>query len=361
VSDGSAVAPPPEAGRWREPPEPRAVLRAAGVARSEALNAAHLHDLSRSHALTLVQLPDGSAYVVKRVSRDAHDAGRSLAAELYAYRVASWRADFAAVLPTAVHVDERRQVLALVAAPPEQLFYAQYLSPGFPGRELGAALGRALATVHTATTGIPLLTVAACGVVALPDTPEEHRRIGGESEAARTVANAVIADAELAEALRRTAAALVPACLIHADVKWDNVVMDPGPPARVLLFDWELSGRGDPAWDLGSAVADSVSLTARLSGASALDSDPVQWLDPTLTALLAAYGDACELAGSSAFAERVTGCWVARSVHLALECAASLEDPDHAAVREVLEVARRLASRHEAVATAVRRALGARA
>jgi hypothetical protein len=348
------VVPPQGRAAWREPPAPRAVLCAAGVATLEAIEAAHLHDLSRSHMLTLAELPDGTAYVVKCVSEEAHAAGRSLAAELYTYRLASWRPELASVLPTTVHLDERRQVLALVAAPAGDLFPAQGLLPGFPSTDLAAALGRALAALHAATTGVPLLTVAACGVVHLPDTPEEERQIGNGSAAATAVARAVVADGKLAAALRRAAASLRPACLIHADVKWDNAVLEPGPPARVTLFDWELSGLGDPAWDVGAALADTVSLTVRVRGPAALPGDPAEWLSPALRSLLAAYTSHSAAADEpSAFAERVAGCWIARTIHLALECAASLDDPDHPLVQDLLAAARRLAGRHDAVAEAV--------
>lgn len=344
-------------GSWRKPPRPRAVLRAAGVASGDTLDAARLSDLSRSHALTRVELPDGSAYVIKCVSQEAHDAGRSLAAELYTYRLASWRPDLAAVLPTVVHIDERQQVLVLDAAPSEHLFLARCVSTGFPDPDLGAALGRALAALHAATTGVPLLTVAACGIVGLPDAAERDWRLGDDSPAAVAIVRDVVADAQLAGSLRRTAAALRPVCLIHADVKWDNAVLDPGPPAHVRLFDWELSGRGDPAWDVGSALADSVSLVARLDGFATLAPDPVRWLSPVLQALLCAYDVPSAAGPSGDFAERVTGCWVARTIHLALECASSLEDRDHAVVRELLDLARRLTAHHDALRHAVADAL----
>jgi aminoglycoside phosphotransferase (APT) family kinase protein len=337
---------------FREPPEPRAVLRAAGVARADE---ARLHDVSRSHALTFAELPDGSAYVVKRVSPEAHADGRSLAAELYAYRLASWRPGLAAVLPQPVHLDERRQVLALVAAPPQHLYAAQALRPGFPPPELAAALGRALAALHAATVGVPLVTTAACGVLHMPDAREGDIGMTTRSEAARAVARVLADDAELAPSLRRTARLLRPSCLVHADVKWDNAVLDPGPPARVRLFDWELSGRGDPAWDVGAAVADTVSLTVRLHGSSALPGDPARWLTPALEALLGAYGGSAD-----GLSERVAGCWVARTVHLALECAAALDDPGDGVVHELLGCARRLAGRNGAVVAAVHDALAGR-
>ena len=45
-------------------------------------------------------------------------------------------------------------------------------------------------------------------------------------------------------------------CVIHNDWRFDNVVLDPGEPTRVVgVLDWELATIGDPLMDLGSALA----------------------------------------------------------------------------------------------------------
>jgi aminoglycoside phosphotransferase (APT) family kinase protein len=48
----------------------------------------------------------------------------------------------------------------------------------------------------------------------------------------------------------------VGACVIHNDWRFDNVVLDPADPTRVIaVLDWELATVGDPLMDLGSALA----------------------------------------------------------------------------------------------------------
>ena len=48
----------------------------------------------------------------------------------------------------------------------------------------------------------------------------------------------------------------VATCLIHNDWRFDNLVLDPAEPTRVLgVLDWEMSTRGDPLMDLGGALA----------------------------------------------------------------------------------------------------------
>ena len=183
--------------------------------------------------------------------------------------------------------------------------------------------------------------------------------IGDGSPAALEVARSAAGDPILAPVLRRGAAALRPDRLVHGDVKWDNAILDPGPPPRVRLFDWELSGHGDPAWDVASALADTVSLTVRLRGCAALPADPVAWVSPVLAALLVAYAEALRASEplDGGLGERVALLWAARSVHLALECAASIGAADAPVVSELLESARALAGAVDAVAAAVTAAM----
>lgn len=346
----SAAAP------WREPPDPLAVLREAGVAPPEVIEGARLEDLSRSHSVVFAELPDRSRFVVKRVSSRAHGDGRNLAAELFVYRLASWNPDLARVLPEAVHLDERNQVVALVAGCPEDLFPVQGSRSGFPSLELSAALGRVLAALHGATEGLPLPMAANCGVLLLPDAEPEERGVTGGSEVAAAVAEGVARDPDFATALRRAHEMIRPSCLVHGDVKWDNCILQAGPPARVLLFDWELSGYGDPAWDLGAALAEALRSAVRLDGEGAPTSGSGDRLSRSQSALLGAYGEARWEEGLPA---RTVGCWIGRVIHLALECASMVDDPDHPIVRELLAVARDLIENEDATVEAVDDALSA--
>jgi aminoglycoside phosphotransferase (APT) family kinase protein len=48
----------------------------------------------------------------------------------------------------------------------------------------------------------------------------------------------------------------VATCVIHNDWRFDNVVLDPGEPTRVIgVLDWEMATLGDPLMDLGNALA----------------------------------------------------------------------------------------------------------
>ncbi len=45
-------------------------------------------------------------------------------------------------------------------------------------------------------------------------------------------------------------------CLIHGDYRFDNLVLDPDDPLKIIaVLDWELATVGDPLMDLGNAMA----------------------------------------------------------------------------------------------------------
>jgi len=48
----------------------------------------------------------------------------------------------------------------------------------------------------------------------------------------------------------------LPHVLVHNDFRFDNLVLDPTDPTRIVgVLDWELATVGDPLMDLGSALA----------------------------------------------------------------------------------------------------------
>lgn len=45
-------------------------------------------------------------------------------------------------------------------------------------------------------------------------------------------------------------------CIVHNDFRFDNVVLDPADPSRVIgVLDWEMATIGDPLMDLGNTLA----------------------------------------------------------------------------------------------------------
>jgi aminoglycoside phosphotransferase (APT) family kinase protein len=85
-----------------------------------------------------------------------------------------------------------------------------------------------------------------------------RRQVEGWSERYRKARTPDVPDAE---PLMQWLQAHLPAesgraALIHNDYKFDNVVLDPGNPLRIIgVLDWEMATLGDPLMDLGCSLA----------------------------------------------------------------------------------------------------------
>lgn len=153
-----------------------------------------------------------------------------------------------------------------------------------------AAAARALAAVHAAPVPgdlpptDPAARLARAWTVVTPR--DVTRYASGYAEALRHLRRD-----GLAPLVARTAAEWTPAALVHGDVKSDNVLCgaDPHAPAPLTLVDWEAGGLGDPRWDVGCLIGDS--LFTWLSGID-LDAGPTldDWMaaaDPPFAAVQA--------------------------------------------------------------------------
>jgi len=101
-----------------------------------------------------------------------------------------------------------------------------------------------------------------------------------------------------------------PNCLIHSDVKGDNIlVLSRRGGASAWLLDWEMVALGDAAWDVGSMFADylglwvsSVPITGEHPAAHylSLARFPLTRLRPAIRAFWASYRAARGLTGGAA-------------------------------------------------------------
>jgi aminoglycoside phosphotransferase (APT) family kinase protein len=116
---------------------------------------------------------------------------------------------------------------------------------------MAGAFVRTLAQLHAVDAGAPPL--AALG------RPQGYvqRQVAGWTrrwQASRT--DDVIAIDRVAAWLEAHRPPERGAGLVHNDFKYDNLVVDPGDPARVrAILDWEMATVGDPLMDLGTALA----------------------------------------------------------------------------------------------------------
>jgi aminoglycoside phosphotransferase (APT) family kinase protein len=131
-----------------------------------------------------------------------------------------------------------------------------------PGLELGPALIRALSeSLIDGLAELHSLDWVAAGLGDLGH-PEGYvvRQVTGWTKRYQDSKTDDIPDVEqiaawLAERMERVAGKSG-AALIHNDWKYDNLVLDPNDPTRIIgVLDWEMSTIGDPLMDLGTTLA----------------------------------------------------------------------------------------------------------
>ncbi|MBV8729105.1 MAG: phosphotransferase [Acidobacteriia bacterium] len=126
--------------------------------------------------------------------------------------------------------------------------------------------------------------------------------------------------------------AWTPSCLIHGDVKWDNMLIcnSESPDPELLLVDWEMGVFGDPCWDIGSVF--QAYLNAWLYSMpfhETLSADilvnragwPLDSLQPSIRAFWESYAAGIEVdqSASRAMLSRSVRCGAARMIQSAYE------------------------------------------
>lgn len=317
-----------------------------------------VEDLSRSHLVTRVTGPGGTAVVVKTPGPETRRMRRGLASELFVYRLATWLDDVTATVPEPLAIDEGRQVLVLDGrgrVPLVQRILERPDGPQWAAEALGAAMGR----WHRATTGLAIAPTVL--PLALDLVQERDATVAMLAAPARAVAERLLHTEHTGEALRRLRTAWRPACIVHGDLKWDNCVADPAGDAAsgIRVIDWETAGFGDPAWDVGCAIAEQFAFDVALGRAGAEQDAHRQ--DGVVCRLLSAYAQTARVpAGERGdLADRAATAAPARLAQLALEHA----DADARAGRPSLSgalagLAETVARAHDALLDRWRPALG---
>ncbi len=298
------------AAQFRPSPLPEALVR-WGVLRPADAAAASVSDLSCSHLVRRVGTP-ASALVVKFETPDRPGLDR----ERLVHRLAVHLPPLREVLPPAHLLDERAPlVLGDLDAVPGDLdaVLGDLGSSGPPGdsrtqdpADAAGVLGTMLAGVHRSTAGLPLPRAIEPSLLLLVREwcqglgSHGHRRLVADlaPDTAAVVA-AVARDRALREAVVELGDDTA-VCLVHHDLTQRNLWFGRVPGSGVLrgyLLDWELAGLGDPAVDLGWALADL--LLADGSGVPRPATRPLscvsRLLPPSAVALLTAYRDAAGL------------------------------------------------------------------
>lgn len=106
----------------------------------------------------------------------------------------------------------------------------------------------------------------------------------------------------LGEALTKLANSVIPCCLTHNDLKLNNILVhtnwQQSTNSIIRLIDWERSGWGDPAFDLGTLISSYVQLWLRslviskslsLEESLSLAMTPLEKLQPSIATLTQVY------------------------------------------------------------------------
>lgn len=308
--------------------------------------------LTRSHQVVRVTAPDGRAVIVKQPTPEARQIGRNLNRELYVYRLAGWMDALSKMIPAPLLIDEARQLLVCESLAFELNWPDEMNIEPISALGVAKQLGQAMAGWHRETKDVVLDPSPAPGILYIADAIAPA--LEGRSGSAQAFLRSVAADSEFCEALREGAEVYQPTCLIHGDIRPDNWVVRRDKESLMLkIFDWEMSGLGDPAWDIGSACAESVIHLIR-TGASAIP-NASGWpplAAPALREFLCAYVatqggiDASNLATW----DRIALLSATRLLHVASEWAEYSYNMDGGGVDKIVGQARNLLRARQAVA-----------
>jgi hypothetical protein len=217
----------------------------------------------RRHQNLRVTLPAGArGFFVKQADVLAVGAHESVAAEGRFYVGVPNRPALARIVPSLLRYDEDRRVVVLEQLADHRTVRELIVAEGplrFPTR-MWRQMGELLAVVHAAAPGERARVPWILDTV---DPAVDSLAVLGPA-ALRTFQ--IVQNSRIRDGLRAAAGLWEPTCFTHGDLRVDNVLvgqggLDPaGFPAaeEVRLVDWELSGQGDPRWDIAGALADAV-------------------------------------------------------------------------------------------------------
>ena len=247
-----------DAPREVRPGEELDLPRLAEWLRSQQLPSQELRQeqFPRGHSnLTYLIHAGGRQYVLRRPPRGskvrtAHDMGREarILEKLHPVFPLAPRVlaicDDAAVLGAPFYLMERIEG-AILRGPslPEGM--------SLPVEKVSALCGSFVRTL-VALHGVDF---AAAGLTGKPQG-YVRRQVTGWTERWQAAKTEEVPDVEeIARWLGERLPAERAAAFIHNDFKYDNLVLDPADPARVVgVLDWEMSTVGDPLMDLGTAL-----------------------------------------------------------------------------------------------------------
>ncbi len=183
----------------------------------------------------------------------------------------------------------------------------------FPDR-IAALIGKNLATIHQSTLNNNQHKEFFCKNLAKPENyhPDKLTRIGPD------IFGSISLDGmqffvlfqryeSLREGMIEAIKDFTPCCLAHNDLKPANILLhrdwESDPESSIIRFiDWEFSTWGDPAFDLGSVIANYLHIWLRslvvsraisITESLRLAVTPLEYLQPSMVEVMRAYLNQC--------------------------------------------------------------------
>jgi hypothetical protein len=241
--------------------------------------ALYVSDVSRRNTNFRIVPEDGLGFFVKQGI--GPEKARTVNHEAFVYRTLHGTA-FRNYLPRLCYFDTRRCLLVLTAErSARNLNEHHHVTRRFSTR-VAAAVGRSTAVLHS----IPLSEFSESqrprlSIARLPFAFHLHRPdmvlFENASQGCLNFVRLLQEAEELCFRIDLMKREWRDETLIHNDLRWDNCILYWLPHTRqpaLMLVDWELARIGDPAWDIGTVLAEYVACwvrSARISGALPLD------------------------------------------------------------------------------------------
>ncbi len=278
----------------------------------------------RRHRHFRIERQHGPGLFVKQVKQWDPATQACLEREAACYRLAAGDDGFAALrewVPAFRDWDPARRVLSVELFAGAKNFTQYHGQEGTAPAEIAGEVGTMLGQWHREIRlepGDPRLGHLFEGrvpwILVLHRNPAQGFHPQGHG--AHYVADTLRRDPTLSQAMEELARRYRPTCLIHGDVKWDNLlVTGDGDGNGVRIVDWEIADVGDPLWDVAGVFQSylvfwllSMPLTSGVAPAQIEQQAnfPLPEIQPAFRAFWDAYLEARDLAGGDAEAALTT-------------------------------------------------------
>jgi Ser/Thr protein kinase RdoA (MazF antagonist) len=233
-----------------------------------------IQGLSRRNRNLAIVGPGGAGFLIKQPYDPAEGGRETLAREAMFHgfcREEPAAAAMARVLPRLLESDLKDAILVfeLIAGGVTLLSQMEDASGRGILAEVSRAFGRALGTFHRIVRAIDLDDPRLSWLPRdIPRAMGLHRPMAGRRGALSRAYCEILRDVQkigdVGECLDHLRDLWRPETVVHADIKFDNVLFRPGSASpgsqtiEVWIADWELVQAGDPAWDLAGALQDLI-------------------------------------------------------------------------------------------------------